>query len=84
MISTAAGLALANATVAVHADAASVSHSALIRLRALDAPPAEVTWPADHLAVRAQTSSGCGCSAGGANWDTMALLGLLATIRRRR
>ena len=84
VISTAAGLALANATVAVRGDAASVSHSALIRLRALDAPPAEVTWPADHLAVRAQTSSGCGCSAGGANWDIMALLGLLATIRRRR
>ena len=84
MISTPAGSELANTTVAVRADAASVSHGTLIHLRALDAPPAEVTWPTDQVVVRAQTSSGCGCSAGGANWDTMALLGLLATIRRRR
>jgi len=82
-VSSIAGSAPANTTIAVKADAASVSHSALIRLRAVDSPPAEVSWPAEALAVRAQTGTGCGCSAADASWDTMLLLGLLATLRRR-
>ena len=82
-VSSIGGSAPANTTIAVRADAASVSHSALIRLRALDSPPAEVSWPDEALAVRAQTGSGCGCSAADASWDTMILLGLLVTLHRR-
>jgi hypothetical protein len=83
LVSSIAGSAPANTTIAVRADAASVSHSALIRLRAVDSPPAEVSWPAEALAVRAQAGGGCGCSASDASWDTMVLLGLLAALRRR-
>src|SRR2546427_4105237 len=42
----------ANATIAVRTDAASVSHSALIHLPALDAPPPEVSLPPPGPAVR--------------------------------
>jgi hypothetical protein len=83
LVSSIAASAPPNTTIAVRADAASVSHSALIRLRAVDSPPAEVSWPAEALAVRAQTGSGCGCSAADASWDSIVLLGLLATLRRR-
>ena len=83
LVSSIAGSAPTNTTIAVRADAASVSHGALIRLRAVDSPPAEVSWPAEALAVRAQAGGGCGCSASDASWDTMVLLGLLAALRRR-
>jgi hypothetical protein len=159
IVTGATGLPASSAAVTVVADASSTSHRAVLHVRALSAPRAQITWPAseqpvsgkaqviasavtsaastlasiellvdgkridgvlatispavltwdshvvndgehllvvratdnrgglglsDPVAVVVQNAGDCGCSGSGGGWESLGLLGLLSTIRRRR
>ncbi|HET7785821.1 MAG TPA: hypothetical protein VFL36_07610 [Myxococcales bacterium] len=159
IVTGASGLPASSAAVTVVADALSTSHRAVLHVRALSAPRAQITWPAaqqsvsgkaqviaaaatspaatllgmellvdgkridgvfanvspavltwdshvvsdgehllvvratdnhgglglsDPVAVVVQNKGDCGCSGTGGGWESLGLLGLLSTLRRRR
>jgi hypothetical protein len=53
-ITGANGLPPSNAAVTVVADAASTSHRAILHVRALEAPRAEISWPGDQVILSGQ------------------------------